>query len=54
MSGSERIVLPVSADDVKRVVANALASQSRRIRLTSGQRLAIVTSSTPRAGTAGA
>lgn len=51
MSGSNRIVVPVSADDVKRVVARALALQSRRI-LTSGQRMAIVNSIIPRAGTA--
>jgi hypothetical protein len=53
MSGSERIVVPVSASDVKRVVAKALSLQPRRLRLTSGQRLAIVQSITPRAGTAG-
>ena len=52
MSGSNRIVVPVSADDVKRVVARALTLQSRRIRLTSGQRMAIVNSIVPRAGTA--
>jgi hypothetical protein len=54
MSGSERIVVPVSADDVKRVVAKALSLQSRRIRLTSGQRRAIVDSMQPRASAAGA
>ncbi len=33
---------PVSADDVARVVNRALAERSSRIRLTSGQRLAIL------------
>ena len=38
----EHIATPVSADDVKRVVGRALAEGTRRIRLTYGQRLAIV------------
>ncbi len=33
---------PVSADDVARVVSRALAERQSRIRLTSGQRLAIL------------
>ncbi len=37
-----RIATPVSSDDVKRVVGRALAEGTRRIRLTYGQRLAIV------------
>jgi hypothetical protein len=37
---------PVSADDVARVVARALADGTSRIRLTSGQRRAILNSST--------
>ena len=36
---------PVSADDVARVVARALAEGRSRIRLTAGQRLAILNSS---------
>lgn len=39
---SGREVTPVSADDVARVVARALAERGSRIRLTSGQRLAIL------------
>jgi len=46
MSDSERSfghrVTPVSADDVVRVVSRALAGGTRRIRLTSGQRRAIL------------
>ena len=43
VDGSERHqVTPVSADDVARVVSRALAERSSRIRLTSGQRLAIL------------
>ena len=42
-SGSERHrVTPVSADDVARVVSRALAERPSRLRLTSGQRLAIL------------
>ena len=37
---------PVSADDVARVVARALADGTSRIRLTAGQRLAILNAST--------
>ncbi|HTJ75547.1 MAG TPA: hypothetical protein VL337_09285 [Acidimicrobiales bacterium] len=37
---------PVLADDVARVVARALANGTSRIRLTTGQRLAILNSST--------
>lgn len=37
-----RTATPVSAGDVQRVVARALAQGTRRIRLTYGQRLAIV------------
>jgi hypothetical protein len=35
-------VTPVSADDVVRVVSRALAERPWRLRLTSGQRLAIL------------
>ena len=35
-------VTPVSADDVVRVVSRALSEGTRRIRLTSGQRRAIL------------
>ena len=35
-------VTPVSADDVARVVSRALAERPSRLRLTSGQRLAIL------------
>lgn len=42
-SGGERRVIPVSPADVARVVSGALAERSRvRIRLTSGQRRAIL------------
>jgi uncharacterized protein YbjT (DUF2867 family) len=44
---------PVSADDVARVVARALSEGTTRIRLTAGQRLAILNSSI-RPGAAGA
>ena len=41
--GSERHqATPVSVDDVARVVSRALAERPTRIRLTSGQRLAIL------------
>jgi len=40
---------PVSADDVRRVVGRALSSGNGRIRLTYGQRLAIVNAG-PRTG----
>lgn len=39
---SGREVTPVSADDVARVVTRALAERPWRLRLTSGQRLAIL------------
>jgi len=46
MSGSESSsghrATPVSADDVARVVSRALSERRLRIRLTSGQRLAIL------------
>lgn len=43
VSGSERHqVTRVSADDVARVVSRALAERPSRLRLTSGQRLAIL------------
>ncbi len=35
-------VTPVSADDVARVVSRALSERRSRLRLTSGQRLAIL------------
>lgn len=54
MSRPDHVVMPVSADDVKRVVAKALSLQSRRLRLTSGQRRAILRSAAPGTGTAGA
>ncbi|HEX2046547.1 MAG TPA: hypothetical protein VHF27_02205 [Acidimicrobiales bacterium] len=42
-TGSERRqATPVSADDVARVVSRALAERPSRLRLTSGQRLAIL------------
>ncbi|MDQ3896235.1 MAG: hypothetical protein M3326_03110 [Actinomycetota bacterium] len=41
-SGSRHRVTPVSADDVARVVSRALADRPARIRLTAGQRLAIL------------
>ena len=42
-TGSERHqATPVSADDVTRVVSRALAERPSRLRLTSGQRLAIL------------
>ena len=41
------IATPVSSDDVKRVVGRALAEGTRRIRLTYGQRLAIVNAASP-------
>ena len=37
-----REATPVSADDVARVVSRALAERPSRLRLTSGQRLAIL------------
>ncbi|MDQ4068039.1 MAG: hypothetical protein M3203_00940 [Actinomycetota bacterium] len=40
--GSSYQVTPVSADDVVRVVSRALVEQPSRLRLTSGQRLAIL------------
>lgn len=42
MNGSGRQATPVSADDVVRVVSRALSEGTRRIRLTSGQRRAIL------------
>ena len=39
---SDRQVAVVSADDVARVLARALAERPWRLRLTSGQRLAIL------------
>lgn len=39
---SGRQVTPVSADDVARVVTRALSERPWRLRLTSGQRLAIL------------
>ncbi len=39
---SAREVTPVSADDVARVVSRALSERPWRLRLTSGQRLAIL------------
>jgi hypothetical protein len=39
---SEHQVTPVSADDVARVVTRALSERPWRLRLTSGQRLAIL------------
>jgi len=42
MNGSGHRATPVSADDVVRVVSRALADGTRRIRLTSGQRRAIL------------
>ena len=39
---SPRQVTPVSADDVARVVTRALSERPWRLRLTSGQRLAIL------------
>lgn len=51
-SGSFRHrMTPVSADDVARVVARALAEGPWRLRLTAGQRLAILRAS-PRPGAA--
>lgn len=47
----ERQVTPVSADDVARVVTRALSDRPWRLRLTSGQRLAIL-HAPRRAGTA--
>ena len=38
----EHEVTPVSADDVVRVVSRALSERRSRLRLTSGQRLAIL------------
>lgn len=43
----------VSTEDVTRVVARALSAGSRRIRLTYGQRLAIVHAPRPAAGAPG-
>ncbi|MDQ2826247.1 MAG: hypothetical protein M3Y04_04720 [Actinomycetota bacterium] len=45
------VAVPVSAEDVKRVVGRALAGGTRRIRLTYGQRLAIVNAPHPGGGT---
>lgn len=44
------VATPVSAEDVKRVVSRALAGGTRRIRLTYGQRLAIVNAPHPAGG----
>jgi hypothetical protein len=41
-SSSDHRAVPVSADDVVRVVSRALSERTRRIRLTSGQRRAIL------------
>ncbi len=41
-SPSSHQVTPVSADDVARVVSRALSERPWRLRLTSGQRLAIL------------
>ena len=51
LNGAEgHVATPVSTDDVKRVVGRALAEAGRRIRLTYGQRLAIVNASAPTGG----
>ena len=41
-SSADHQVTPVSADDVARVVSRALSERPPRLRLTSGQRLAIL------------
>lgn len=50
-SSAGRRATPVSADDVARVVSRALSQRTWRIRLTAGQRLAILNR---RAGTGAA
>ncbi|MDQ6728495.1 MAG: hypothetical protein M3066_20380 [Actinomycetota bacterium] len=47
------VATPVSAEDVTRVVGRALSAGSRRLRLTYGQRLAIVNAPRPAAGAGG-
>lgn len=44
---AEHQVTPVSADDVARVVTRALSERPWRLRLTAGQRLAILRSPRP-------
>jgi hypothetical protein len=49
--GAGHTATPVSVEDVKRVVGRALSGGSSRIRLTYGQRLAIVNAPRPAGGT---